>query len=199
MTLEKLYNKRVFTAILIIAILFIIVSYIAIVVNLEISSFEIFIFSIFFFSVVLFTILFMMYAVYVKLKWFSNYFSKISFQKEKNEKKLTLSALYKPIFPLLDQLESKNRELEESVLELRRQSVVFEHNDLLLELNAELVVQKEELTTLAENLTFANQEILKQKQIAEDQNKTLTDNLAYASIIQAAVLTPTFNPRSFVK
>lgn len=61
-------------------------------------------------------------------------------------------------------------------------------NLTLITLNSELQQQKEEVQTQAENLQQANSAIQKQKELIEFNHRKITDSIAYASIIQSAML-----------
>jgi len=82
---------------------------------------------------------------------------------------------------------SKISELQKAKDELK-----FLYSTLLSQ-KSEIELQKEELKANSENLANANEQILKQKYIVEDQNQQITDSMVYASMIQNAVLTPQFN------
>jgi serine phosphatase RsbU (regulator of sigma subunit) len=61
-------------------------------------------------------------------------------------------------------------------------------NQNLLLLNSELQQQKEEILTQSENLQQANDAIRQQKDLVEASHRKITDSIAYASIIQSAML-----------
>jgi len=61
-------------------------------------------------------------------------------------------------------------------------------NLTLITLNSELQQQKEEVQTQAENLQQANVAIQNQKELIEFNHRKITDSIAYASIIQSAML-----------
>jgi len=61
-------------------------------------------------------------------------------------------------------------------------------NLTLISLNSELQQQKEEVQTQAENLQRANIAIQNQKELIEFNHRKITDSIAYASIIQSAML-----------
>lgn len=61
-------------------------------------------------------------------------------------------------------------------------------NLTLISLNSELQQQKEEVQTQAENLQQANVAIQNQKELIEFNHRKITDSIAYASIIQSAML-----------
>lgn len=61
-------------------------------------------------------------------------------------------------------------------------------NLTLISLNSELQQQKEEVLTQAENLQQANYAIQNQKELIEFNHRKITDSIAYASIIQSAML-----------
>jgi serine phosphatase RsbU (regulator of sigma subunit) len=61
---------------------------------------------------------------------------------------------------------------------------------IVKERTAEIVQQKEEIQTIADNLRDANEEISSKNELLAQKNKHITDSIAYASRIQEALLPP---------
>ncbi len=76
----------------------------------------------------------------------------------------------------------KNRLLAE------QKKVIEQKNRKLKKANKDILEKNYQLSELAEEIRAQNEEIITQKELIEDKNKSITDSIQYASLIQSAVL-----------
>ncbi|HDP54173.1 MAG TPA: hypothetical protein ENN24_00580, partial [Bacteroidetes bacterium] len=79
----------------------------------------------------------------------------------------------------------KNRLLAE------QKQVIEQKNANLEQANKDILEKNFQLSELAEEIRAQNEEITTQKDLIEDKNKSITDSIQYASLIQSAVLPST--------
>lgn len=72
---------------------------------------------------------------------------------------------------------------------LAEQKLLIEHKNQTLEkANADIIEKNYQLSEQSEEIRAQNEEITTQKELIEDKNKSITDSIQYASLIQNAVL-----------